>query len=375
MKTFTYPQIAVSIPGVATAANQATEISSLQSIDSKTPALGQQLATASQPVVLTAVQVAALTPLTSVGVNNFPASQAVTGTFFQTTQPVSLVSTTITGTVATSSASLPLPAGAATSANQTTGNSSLSSIDAKAPALGQALAAASVPIVLTAVQLSALIPFSSVTANAGTNLNTSLLALDSTVAKDSSINSLLKPASTLAAVTTVGTITNALPTGSNVIGALVSNQTVNAALINGVAPLMGNGVTGTGSQRVTVASDNTPFGVVTAPSAAAANALSSAATTALTASLIVKASAGRLYSFAGYNSKASAQFIQIFNSATLPADAAVPIYSFTVPASSNWSYDFPLGRYFSAGITVCNSSTQPTKTLGSADCWFNGEYA
>lgn len=35
----------------------------------------------------------------------------------------------------------------------------------------------------------------------------------------------------------------------------------NVAQINGVAPLMGNGVTGTGSQRVTVASDNTAFSV------------------------------------------------------------------------------------------------------------------
>lgn len=42
---------------------------------------------------------------------------------------------------------------------------------------------------------------------------------------------------------------------------LSANQSVNAAQINGVAPLMGNGVTGTGSQRVTVASDNTPFAV------------------------------------------------------------------------------------------------------------------
>jgi hypothetical protein len=33
--------------------------------------------------------------------------------------------------------------------------------------------------------------------------------------------------------------------------------------INGVTPLMGNGATGTGSQRVTVASDNTPFPVKT----------------------------------------------------------------------------------------------------------------
>lgn len=60
-----------------------------------------------------------------------------------------------------------------------------------------------------------------VTANAGTNLNTSALALDSTVAKDSSlstlntsVNTLLKPASTLTAVTTVGTITNPVLTKS-----------------------------------------------------------------------------------------------------------------------------------------------------------------
>ena len=53
----------------------------------------------------------------------------------------------------------------------------------------------------------------------------------------------------------------ALTTGAAVIGALVANQSVNKAQINGVAPLMGNGVTGTGSQRVTIASDNTPFTV------------------------------------------------------------------------------------------------------------------
>lgn len=53
----------------------------------------------------------------------------------------------------------------------------------------------------------------------------------------------------------------ALPTGANVIGALTANQSINNAQINGVVPLMGNGVTGTGSQRVTIASDNTAFAV------------------------------------------------------------------------------------------------------------------
>lgn len=48
--------------GDASAANQVTQTTKLTSIDGKTPALGQALAAASTPVVLTALQVTALTP-------------------------------------------------------------------------------------------------------------------------------------------------------------------------------------------------------------------------------------------------------------------------------------------------------------------------
>jgi hypothetical protein len=48
--------------------------------------------------------------------------------------------------------------------------------------------------------------------------------------------------------------------------ALPSNQSVNVSQINGVTPLMGNGVTGTGSARVTIASDNSAFTVNAAQS-------------------------------------------------------------------------------------------------------------
>lgn len=60
--------------------------------------------------------------------------------------------------VPVSAASLPLPSGAATSAKQDTGNTSVGSIDTKTPALGQALAAASVPVVLPAAQITTLTP-------------------------------------------------------------------------------------------------------------------------------------------------------------------------------------------------------------------------
>lgn len=53
------------------------------------------------------------------------------------------------------------------------------------------------------------------------------------------------------------TVNAALPAGSNVIGALSANQSVNCAQMNGVAVTMGNGASGTGVQRVTIASDST----------------------------------------------------------------------------------------------------------------------
>lgn len=102
---------------------------------------------------------------------------------------------------------------------------------------------------------------------------------------------------------------------------------------------------------------------------------SAAVSTAYEASRVIKASAGTLYGLTVYNSKTSAQFIQIHDSATLPADTAVPKITFTIPASSSRSFSAARGYPCAAGITVCNSSTGPTKTIGSADCWFTATYA
>jgi hypothetical protein len=82
--------IAITSATLATAAKQDTGNTSVASIDTKTPALGQALAASSLPVVLTAAQITTLTPLSTV---------AVTGTFWQATQPVS-------GTVAFSNSTI-----------------------------------------------------------------------------------------------------------------------------------------------------------------------------------------------------------------------------------------------------------------------------
>lgn len=89
------------------------------------------------------------------------------------------------------------------------------------------------------------------------------------------------------------------------------------------------------------------------------------------ASLVAKASSGTLFGVWGYNSKGSAQFIQIHPAAALPADNAVPFFTATVPTAANFAFTFgDRGLSIANGIVVCNSSTGPSKTIGSADCWF-----
>lgn len=131
----------------------------------------------------------------------------------------------------------------------------------------------------------------SVTANAGTNLNTSLLALESggnlaTLAGIvSSARAAVNPIAGQAGVqggagaSTALTQRVAIATDANTVQ-LAANQSVNVAQINGVTPLMGNGATGTGSPRVTIASDNTAFTVNPASATAPVSTMNSASANA-----------------------------------------------------------------------------------------------
>lgn len=92
------------------------------------------------------------------------------------------------------------------------------------------------------------------------------------------------------------------------------------------------------------------------------------------AARIVKSGPGILFGFTVYNSNAAAQFILVFDTNTVPADGAIPACVFTVAGLSNLPVQWIPGRTFTVGCVLLNSSTGPTKTAGSADCFFDAQY-
>ena len=96
-----------------------------------------------------------------------------------------------------------------------------------------------------------------------------------------------------------------------------------------------------------------------------------AAQAALAAGAQLAALPVTLYGLTVNNTNAAAQYVQLHDSATTPADGAVPVMCIKAPAADDQIID--LGIYsmaFVNGLYVCNSSTAATKTIGAADCQF-----
>lgn len=130
-----------------------------------------------------------------------------------------------------------------------------------------------------------------------------------------------------------------------------------------------------GQVRIEQANHGESNAVAVLPVTDPAKGTLNATVAAYVASFQVKAGPGKLYGMTGYNSKGSAQWVQVFDSLTLPAEGAVPAVTFTVATVANFAIDFGIyGRTFKTGIYVVNSSTGPTKTIGSADIWLDAQY-
>ncbi len=82
-----------------------------------------------------------------------------------------------------------------------------------------------------------------------------------------------------------------------------------------------------------------------------------------------------VYGWTVYSTKGSAQYINVFDANTVPADTAVPLFSLPIAANNVSGAAFtPRGRQFQTGLVLCNSSTDAAKTIGSADCFFDVQF-
>jgi hypothetical protein len=155
-----------------------------------------------------------------------------------------------------------------------------------------------------------------------------------------------------------------LAAGAATIGALTANQSVNVAQINGVTATMGNGVSGTGVQRVTIASDST--GQVTLASGSlvtitpgTTGGWSKVKYAAQTTTVqTVKGSAGTLGGYYVYNPNSTVAYVQIFdNSGAITLGTTVPDIILGIPALSAANLELANGVNMANAIKLACTTT------------------
>lgn len=177
-----------------------------------------------------------------------------------------------------------------------------------------------------------------------------------------------------------GSATTQPISGTVTANAGTGNFGVNQTQIGGAAISIGNGVSGTGVQRVTIASDSTgqialaagsnTIGAVTLlPTSTGGWSVNSQ--TALTNTKVaVKASAGTFGGYMVYNPNASVTYIQVFDvaSASVTLGTTAPTYVIPIPAAAAANVEFTLGINHTTAITLAattaaTGSSAPASSL------------
>ena len=94
------------------------------------------------------------------------------------------------------------------------------------------------------------------------------------------------------------------------------------------------------------------------------------------ASSVIKAGPGSLYGFIVHNANGGTRWFQIYDSTTVPADGAVPKVSVAIPAGTTVVVNMPFERrWFATGMSWALSSTVATKTIAAADAYAQVAFA
>lgn len=103
--------------------------------------------------------------------------------------------------------------------------------------------------------------------------------------------------------------------------------------------------------------------------------LSKISSTGFTTGIVIKNTAGTLFSLKGYSNSTSTQFVHIYDSGGFPANGKVPSYLLIVAPSGNFDLNITSnGIPFTSGITVYNSVSGSVKSIGGSDTFFSATY-
>lgn len=139
------------------------------------------------------------------------------------------------------------------------------------------------------------------------------------------------------------------------IGTFPDNEPFNLNQIGGNAISAGNGTSGTGVQRVTIASDSTGI-IGPVPLTSGGTSISRTVSAATTNATNVKASAGQVYQIVASNVNAEERYVHLYNSSSAPSCGTGIVATFIIPgATTGGGTNVTLnpGAAFGTGIGFC----------------------
>lgn len=262
-----------------------------------------------------------------------------------------------------------LSADPSTAALQTTGNSTLSSILAKIIATPATEAKQDTLIAKDfATQTTLAAVLAKIIASPATEAKQ-----DTLIAKDFATQTtlaailakIIAAPSTEAKQDTGNTALAAIQTAIQLLDNAVSGNGYNITQMNGANVTMGNGASGTGVQRVTIASDST--GVIGLLPKTSGGLTTFRSIDVDETEEEIKATAGQLFGWFIYNNAATTIYVKFYNAtaANVTVGTTTPVITVPIPAGAGANVEYTNGVAFSTAITIAATTGVADNNTGA----------